>query len=956
MLKHTGTALAALMLLGACGGNYGASIDSAVNDKDNGAPTTETRLSIEYEKFTLENGLEVILHVDRSDPIVAFTTVIHAGSNREKTGRTGFAHFFEHMAFNDSENVPRGWNRKAIPDWGGSRNGGTWSDGTIYYEVVPKDAFDKIMWIDSDRLGYMINTVTTAALEREKQVVKNEKRQRVDNAPYGYTQEVIKKALYPENHPYNWTVIGSLPDLQAATLEDLREFYDQYYGASNATLAIVGDIDIEETKAKVERWFGEIRRGPDIEPLPPMPVSLDETKKLYFEDNFAKLPEVRLTFPTVESYNEDELALNVLGQILAGSKNSVLHQIVVDEKKLAPSVSAFHNAQEIAGEFVIRIRGNADTDLDDVEAAITEAMTRFEENGVDPDDLKRIKAERETQLYAGVSTVLGKSNEMASANEFAGDPVYAIKQAEQLDALTAEDVVAAYNSYIKGKPTITTSFVPKGKMDLAIEGSELATVWIEEVVSGVANEEVSQGELAVYEKTPSKYDRSEPPFGDLPLVKMPNIWDADLGGGITMLGIENDETPLINFDITLPGGAWLDPAGQKGTTRLLARLMNEGTASKTAAELEQAIGLLGSGIQVSAGSDEIRISGTALARNFEETLAIVEEAIANPRWQEDDFDRVKSAMLTSITGRQANPNAIGSLAFSNLIYGDEHPLGTSVDGDLESVNSIDMDDLKTHHAKIMSGTPRIHVAGDITPEAAKSAFSGIAGLFDDGRLELPSYDIPEQDKAGNVYFIDVPGSKQSVLLIGKLTLSTLNEDANRLDFTNEKLGGGISGDLAQTLRIEKGYTYGAVSFVPFGLVDQPFQIRTSVRANATRPSLEIIKDMVINYGPDFSDEDVETTRQKLIKQNTRAFESLNAKLGTLRSISKYGFSRTYVEDNQEELLAMTREDFAATAAEYLQEDEMIYVIVGDKATQFEEVQTFAGGDVLELDTFGKPVE
>lgn len=247
---------------------------------------------IDYEKFTLDNGLEVILHEDHSDPIVAVATLMHVGSNREKPGKTGFAHFFEHMSFNDSENVPVGANRKMIPEWGGgSRNGGTSNDYTVYYEVVPKDAFEKIMWIDSDRFGYMINTVTEAALEREKQVVKNEKRQRVDNAAYGYTDEIIRKNLYPQGHPYNWTVIGALPDLQAATVADVKEFYKQYYGAKNASLVIAGDIDIAETKKLVAQWFGEIPSGPDVEEQNIAPVILENTKSLYFEDNFAKLPE-----------------------------------------------------------------------------------------------------------------------------------------------------------------------------------------------------------------------------------------------------------------------------------------------------------------------------------------------------------------------------------------------------------------------------------------------------------------------------------------------------------------------------------------------------------------------------------------------------------------------------------------------------------------------------------------
>ena len=943
--------LGAAMAFTACGGDMKQA--DTIHNPD--TQTAEQSISIPYEKFVLDNGLEVILQVDRSDPIVAVTTVVHAGSNREKTGRTGFAHFFEHMAFNDSENVPRGWNRKAIPDWGGQRNGGTWSDGTIYYEVVPKDAFDKIMWIDSDRLGYMINTVTEAALEREKQVVKNEKRQRVDNAPYGYTGEVIRKALYPEGHPYSWTVIGSLPDLQAATLADLREFYDQYYGAGNATLAIVGDIDIEDTKAKVERWFGEIRRGPDIEPLPPMPVTLEADKYLYFEDNFAKLPELRLTFPTVEGYHNDETALNVLGRILGGSKNAALYQIVVDEAELAPDVSAYNNSMEIAGEFVIRIRAKAGVDLDDVKRAVDAALTRFEIDGIDANDLQRVKAEQETILYNDISTVLGKANQFAADNEFAGDPAYAVKSAAAINALTADDVIKAYNTYIKGKPAIITSFVPKGQAELAVDGSELASVWIEEVRADVANEEVTQGEEAAYEKTPSKHDRSEPPFGDLPLIKMPDIWSENLGSAISVHGIENSETPLVAFDVSIDGGRWLENPDQNGTMSLLARLMNEGTASKTAAEFEQAVGLLGAGITVSSFADEFRISATCLAKNFEQTVALVEEVLTQPRFESDDFARVKSAALTSIKGREANPNSIASMNFNRLIYGDQHPLGLPGSGSLQSVSELELEDMKSAFAKLAGGTVRIHIAGDIDQRRATSAFEALKDDFSPKGAPLPTYEIAAQNKAGQVFFIDVPGSKQSVLNIGKLTVGTTHPEFNRIDFTNEKLGGGISGDLAQTLRIEKGYTYGAYSWITDGTEPQPFKISTSVRANATGPSLEIIRQMVTDYGPEFDADDAAMVQQKVIKEGTRAFESLNAKLGTLRDISKYGKSTSYVEDEQAELVAMSASDFQDIAAQYLSEPDMFYLVVGDKVTQWDAVKEFAGGTVTELDIYGNPL-
>ena len=924
------------------------------------ATAAKSEFKLEYEKFTLDNGLEVILSVDKSDPIVAVTTIIHAGSSREKPGRTGFAHFFEHMAFNDSENVPRGWNRKAIPEWGGQRNGGTWSDGTIYYEVVPKDAFDKILWIDSDRLGYMINTVTQAALDREKQVVKNEKRQRVDNAPYGYTGEVIRKNLYPEGHPYSWTVIGSLPDLQAATLDDLKEFYAENYGPNNATLSIVGDIDIEETKRKVQQWFGEIPRGKDIEPLPPMPVTLEADKRLFFEDNFAKLPELRLTFPTVEDFHKDETALNVLGQIIAGSKNSVLFNQLVAEDKLAPSVSAYNNSMELAGEFVFRVRAKAGVDLDDVYTSIEAALADFEANGIDAKDLERIKAEQETILYNRVATILGKGRQLAQANEFAGDPAYAVKEAAKLQAVTADEIMAVYRKYIKDKPSLQTSFVPKGQANLALEESSLATVWIEEVTAGKANEKVSSGDIGEFEKTVTKFDRSEPPFGDLPLIQMPEIWRADIGNGVEVYGIENDEIPLVTFDVTLQGGMWTEEAENSGALSLLAALVNEGTANKTAAELEQAIGLLGSGISVSSGREETRISATTLARNFEPTVALVQEMLMNPRFEDEDFERVKSATLTRIKGREANPNAIAAQAFGKLIYSPSHPLGRPMGGTADTVSGLGMPDMKAAHETLLTAKAAIHIAGDIDPARAKKALKNLASSLGTNKAPLSKAAIPAQSNEGKVFFIDVPGSKQSVITIGRLTVASTDADANKLDFTNEKLGGGISGDLGQMLRIEKGYTYGAGSGVSGGTMAQPWRARTSVRANATQPSLEIMRDMITAHGPDFDESDREITQQKIVKGKTRAFESLGAKLGTLRVISKYGKSDSYVEEEQAELLSMTVEDFQNTAEKYLVEPKMTYLIVGDKATQLAPVQAFATasgkGDVVELDIFGNPVK
>lgn len=913
----------------------------------------DKEFKIDYEKFTLDNGLEVVLHEDHSDPIVAVATLMHVGSNREKPGRTGFAHFFEHMSFNDSENVPRGANRKLIPEWGGSRNGGTWSDGTIYYEVVPKDAFEKILWIDSDRFGYMINTVTEDALEAEKQVVKNEKRQRVDNAPYGYTDEIIRKNLYPDGHPYSWTVIGSLPDLQAATLADVKEFYEQYYGAGNATLVIAGDIDVEETKKQVEKWFGEIRKGPEVEKPTPMPVTLEGSKSLYFEDNFAKLPELRMVLPTVEEYHPDTYALNVLGQLLSGSKKSPLYQVIVEEKKLAPNVSSYQSSSEIAGEFVFRVRGNAGVDLNDVQLAIQEGLSRFETNGIDEKDLQRIKAELETNLYQGISTVLNKAFQLVQDNEFKGDPSYISQTAKLTQQVTGEDVMRVYNQYIKEKNYVMTSVVPAGQLDLIVDGSEKAEVYIEEIVADVAEEEVTRGEVAEFDKTPSKYDRSEPPFGDLPLLKAPEVWTSSLDNGLQVFGIENRELPLVYFDLTIRGGHYQDPMDKAGVSALLSDLMMEGTLNRTPAELEEVIGLLGASINISSSNEDLRITGSCLTRNFKETFSLMKEVLLEPRWDEAEFDRLKQARLTQLKGREASPTAIAATVFSKITYGPNHIMSLPTQGLTETVEALNLDDLKSYYDKNFSpSVATFHVAGSVGQQEVMELVNTLNNDWSSKNVEMAYYDLPKMENDGKLYFIDFPGAKQSVLMIGQLALSAMDESFNEVQYANEKLGGGSSGQLFQILRIEKGYTYGAYSFIPQMMEVAPFVVQSSVRANATLPSLEIIKDLLANYGDRFTEEDVTTTQNKILKANTRAFESLGAKLNMLREISRFGKPSNFMELEQNELTAMTLEDYQSLIDRYMNESSMFYLVVGDGATQLEEVRKFGMGEPIILDIQG----
>ena len=533
--------------------------------------------SLKYEKYKLDNGLEVVLHEDKSDPVVSVAIQYHVGSNREKPGKTGFAHFFEHMLFQRSENLPRNAFFQKIDAMGGSFNGGTSNDGTVYFETVPRDALEKVLWMESDRMGYFINTVTEGGLKREIDVVSNEKRQG-ENVPYGLAFDLVFKNLFPEGHPYSWTVIGEIPDLRSATVEDVKEFYNKYYTTSNATLVVAGDFDVAKTKELIQKYFGEIPARPKPEAPVVQNVTLDSTKRISYEDAFCNAPMIVMTYPAVEAYNEDGYALDFLCNLLAGDKKSPMYKVLVEERKLVPSVDMFNYQLEIAGLALLNATTFPGVNLNDVYAGIEEAYARFEKEGVDPKDLERYKNIEETRIYNRLVSTNGKAIAMAHDNVFGGSPDRTIHELEKYKAVTPEDVMRVYNKYIKGKPYLGISIVPKGQLDLALTGFVPAVVNQESIEDQQLN---SQGGAIVddpYERTPSSFDRSVEPalMSNTPELKVPAVWNATLGNGMTVKGIVYSELPLVNFAIELGNGMLADTPAKAGLAKLTANMLNEG--------------------------------------------------------------------------------------------------------------------------------------------------------------------------------------------------------------------------------------------------------------------------------------------------------------------------------------------------------------------------------------------
>ncbi len=906
-------------------------------------------LNIDFESFTLKNGLKVILHVDRSDPVVAVALTSHVGSARETEGRTGFAHLFEHLLFLESENLGKGGLDKLSARIGGSgANGSTNRDRTNYFQTVPNDALEKMIWAEADKLGYFINTVTEPVLAKEKQVVKNEKRQGIDNRPYGHTNYVIDQNLYPEGHPYSWQIIGSLEDLQNATLQEVKDFFNQWYVPNNVVLTIAGDFDKQQAKDWVHKYFDEIEAGQEISKREKRPVTLSETKSLYYEDNFARLPQLTMAWPSVYSYHEDSYALEILTQYLSDGKNAPLYQNLVEEKELTDNVRMYNYTSELAGQLMLQVTAFDQKELDDVKAGIEETISNFEKEGIPEKDLKRIKAGLETDFYNSISSVLGKGFQLAQYQIFAGDPNEINKNVDKIMAVTPRDVKRVFEKYIKGKNYVATSFVPKGQKELALSNSVPAEVVEEQIVEG-AEDEVSADAEVAYEKTPSSFDRStEPPYWGTPEVKTPEIWKSRLPSGMDVLGITTDEVPLIRFSLEMEGGLLLEDSNKVGVSNLLANLMTKGTKDRSPEELEEAIELLGSSIDVNAGDEKITISGTSLARNFDKTMDLVKEILLEPRWDEEEFRLVKQQALSRIKQQEANPNSIAENEFRKLIYGKYHILSNNNLGTLESVEKINLQDLKNYYKNNLTPLRANFLAvGDLDRNKAVSSLKGISANWQPKSVKIPEFPEPEAPTTAKVYFYDVPGAKQSVIKIGAPALAATEEDFYPAEVMNYRLGGGgFASQLFQELREGKGYTYGIRSGFSGSKLKGPFSVTSGVRSNITYEAVDLVKQIMENYPESLQPEDLTVTQGFMVKSNARKFETLNAKLGMLSDISNYDLPGDYIRQREETVNNFSLEDLQNLATKYIDPDKMIYLIVGDAETQLNKLEGLG---------FGKPV-
>ena len=924
-----------------------------------GIGAQETTLTIQYEKYTLPNGLDVVLHEDRSDPIAAVTVLYHVGSNREEVGRTGFAHLFEHMMFQSSQHVGENEFFQKITAAGGTLNGGTSNDRTTYFEVVPNNVLEMALWLEADRMGYLLPTVTYEAFLNQQDVVQNEKRQRVDNVPYGHTTYVTGKLLYPEEHPYNWTVIGSFEDLANASLDDIRSFFTQWYGPNNATLVVAGDFNVAQTKEWIAKYFGELPSPQSMGDAEPMPVTLTENRRAFHEDNFARSPELNVTFPTVEQYHADAYPLTFLALLLSDGKKAPLYKVMVEETQLAPSAAAFARSLELAGTFGFRVRAFPGKNLGEVEEAIQAALDRFEADGFTDRDLSRIKAGVETEFYNGLSSILNKATRLATYNEFAGSPGFISEDLATIQAVTSDDVWRVYNRYIKDQNYVLTSFVPRGQTDLVAPNSTRFPVEEESIsTAGVADDvAVAASGRSDAERLPSSFDRSvEPAQGASPELNVPEVWTYTYANGLRIFGIEHNELPLVQFSLQLRGGMLLDDIERVGVANLTTAIMMEGTRGKTPLELEEAIDELGANIGMFAGRESITIQANTLTSKVEDVYELFEEILLEPRWDVVEFERIQRQTIENINRQGVNPGAIAANVFNRLIYGDAHILSNATAGTTENVESFTIDDVQRfYQANYGPDVSHVAIVGDISREKAIELFRPLERKWASKDVVFPTYPDPRLPNEPGVYFVDVPDAKQSQLYVGHLALAATDPDYYAANVMNYQLGGNFNSRLNMILREEKGYTYGASGAFSGSSYPGTFISRSSVRSNVTLESAQILKDEIEKYREGVSAQDLAFTKSALIQANARRFETLGALRNMLNQIATYDLPFDYVEGQEQVVRDMTLERHRELAEMLIRPENLIFLVVGDAKTQAAGLRELGLGEPILLDNKGNRV-
>ncbi len=860
-------------------------------------------IDIPYKKFVLKNGLTLIVHEDHKAPIVAFNVWYHVGSKNEKLGKTGFAHLFEHLMFNGSENYNDDYFKVMEKIGSTDLNGTTNNDRTNYFETVPTSALDLTLWMESDRMGHLAGAIDQGKLDEQRGVVQNEKRQG-ENEPYAISEELITHATYPEGHPYSWTVIGSMDDLNAASLDDVHEWFKSYYGAANAVICIAGDINTDEVKQKVDKYFGDIPSGPPVAKFQTYVAQRTGTIRQVAQD---RVPQPRIYMVwNIPQWGSEELAhLDLLSDILSSGKSSRLYKRLIYDEQIATRVSAYYSPGEIGSQFFITADVKPGVDVSKVEKEIDEELAKVLKDGPAEKELQKMKTQYFARFVRGIERVGGfggTSDILAQNMVYGGSP----------------DYYKVYNKYIAN--TTADNIKATGKKWLS-DGVYILDIF----------------PFPQYATTGTDADRTKLPGTDTPPeAQFPKLERAELSNGLKIILANRKSIPVVNFIMMVDAGYASDKFTSPGTANLTMDMLDEGTKKMDALQLSDQLQMLGATLNTGSNLDNSFINMSALKSNLDPSLDLFADVILNPSFPQKELDRLKKQTVVGIQREKASPINMGLRVVPGLIYGKDHPYGNPFTGSgFEStVTKMTRDDMvKFHQTWFKPNNATLIIVGDITMNEAKPKLEKLFSSWKKG--DFPKKDIKEvaYQEDSVIYIMDRPGSQSSIIFGAEPAPPYGDKDNIAIDMMNKILGGMFTSRINMNLREDKHWSYGSGSFIANARGQRPYLYYGIVQTDKTKESITEMTKEINQYIGEKPATDAEV--QKVIEQNTLSlpgqWETNGRVANSLINMVSYDLADNYYDTYAGKLKSLNKEEIIDAAKKVVKPKNLIWVIVGDKS-------------------------
>ncbi len=893
---------------------------------------------ISVKEYKLKNGLTVLLHEDHTVPVVAVGTFYHVGSKNEAPGRTGFAHLFEHMMFQGSGNYVDGW--RAVDELGGNVNGTTNEDRTWYYEAIPSNFLERTLYMEADRMGNLLAAMDQAKLDNQRDVVKNERRFRVDNVPYGQAEERTIDVMYPEGHPYHHSVIGSMADLSAASLDDVKSFFRQYYVPNNSYLILSGDFNDAQARAWIQKYFGPIKAGAPIKRPDVAQPQLTSVVRQQYEDPFANLSRVDLVWEGIRQYDKDEAALDVMSSILSGGRGSRLQSAMVfGQNPIAQQVFARNGTNEIGGLYQVIAVARPGKSLDEVEKAINTEIERLKKDGVTQEEINRVVNPREAQSIFGLETDLGTANRIVDYAAYVNDPNYFQQDLDRYMKVTPDDVKRVANKYLVANHLVL-NFVPSKNPP----------------PPAAADKPASTATKTKNDALIAKQDAMLPKGQPNPKFTLPAIEKTTLSNGLNVWLVERHKLPIVSMDLIVNGGGSLDPADKAGMASLTASMLNQGTKTRSALEIANGLQSIGSNVGANASWDSSGVSARTITKNLDKTLDYFSDVVAHPTFPGTEFNQLRGRVMGGFRQRKASNTAVAGLVYDKVLYGNQ-AYGRQLTGDEKTVQAISRDDLaKFYDNYYRPNNSTLIVVGDVTMSNLKPKLEKAFADWRSGGVAPTQIADQKMMAKPGIYLVDKPGAAQSSVQIGQVGIDRDNPDYYAVQVMNSILGGGGTARLFMNLREDKGYTYGAYSRFTYRRAPGPFSASGEIQTISTKEAVqEFMKELQgIRGTRPVTPQELEVNKQSFIRRFPSSFETTGGISNSLGTLVTYGLPDTYFNDYISKINAVTLDDVNRVANKYLDPSKMAIVIVGDRKV-IEPHLTELGMPITVLDTEGNPI-